>query len=106
MCLEAAQGNLEARIIGIDPTGETAGTLLAINRMLDLTDAFIREACASLEYASHDKFFRKFMLQGMPGVFRNGAEIINSASEAMEASSPAFSSSTGFASPFSRARRS
>ncbi len=59
VCLRAASGDLEARIVGIEEFGELAGCLNAINRLLDLTDAFVRESSASLEYASQRKYFRR-----------------------------------------------
>ena len=58
VCKEAAKGNLEARIVGVDAFGEVASLLNAINDMLDQTDAFVREAGTSLQYASEGKFFR------------------------------------------------
>jgi methyl-accepting chemotaxis protein len=84
VCNEAAKGNLEARITEIGDFGEIGGMLHAINRMLDLTDAFVRESGASLTYASEDKFFRRFLLRGMLGSFRRGAATINTARESME----------------------
>ena len=83
-CLRAAKGDLEARIIGIEEFGELASCLNAINRLLDLTDAFVRESSASLEYASQRKYFRPFLLRGMLGDFRRGAAVINTARESME----------------------
>ena len=80
----AAEGDLEARITNIASDDKMAGVLNAINRILDLTDAFVRESGASLEYASREKFFRPFLLRGMVGSFRQGAYVINTAREAME----------------------
>src|SRR3989304_5474475 len=84
VCSEAARGNLEARITEIDAFGEIGGMLWAINRMLDLTDAFVREAGTSLTYASEGKFFRRFVLRGMLGGFCRGAVSINTAPQDME----------------------
>ncbi len=84
VCLRAAGGDLEARIIDIAAFGEMTEFFDAINRLLDRTDAFVREAGASLEYASQRKYYRPFLLRGMLGDFRRGAQIINSARENME----------------------
>ncbi|HIP78079.1 MAG TPA: methyl-accepting chemotaxis protein, partial [Kiloniellaceae bacterium] len=84
VCLRAAEGDLEARITDIEEFGELAGCLVAINRLLDLTDAFVRESSASLEYASQRKYFRPFLLRGMLGDFRRGAAVINTARESMK----------------------
>lgn len=83
ICTAAANGNLEERVLGCQnhPTFAPLGN--AINSMLDVTDAFVREAGASLDYASQGKFFRRFMLRGMPGTFYNGAQLINAASDDM-----------------------
>jgi methyl-accepting chemotaxis protein len=89
VCKKAAKGDLEARIVGVDGFGEVAGLLNAINDMLDQTDAFVREAGTSLQYASEGKFFRSFLLRGMHGDFRRGAGIINDARENMEAKAKA-----------------
>ena len=84
VCTRAADGDLEARIVDIAEFGELQGFLASINRMLDLTDAFVRESGASLEYASQQKYYRPFLLRGMRGDFRRGAAIINSARESMQ----------------------
>jgi methyl-accepting chemotaxis protein len=84
VCLQAAGGDLEARITDIEGFDESRGLFVAINKLLDLTDAYVRESGASLEYASRGKYFRPFLLRGMLGDFRRGAQMINTAREAME----------------------
>jgi methyl-accepting chemotaxis protein len=79
----AAEGDLEARIVRSHEGGELKEIAQALNRMLDITDAFVREAGASLDYASRSKFFRKIMVRGLPGSFRASAEIANAATSAM-----------------------
>src|SRR5690606_5284202 len=79
----AADGDLSARITDTQRHGRHAATAQALNRLLDRTDAFIREAGASLTYAAEDKYFRPFLLRGMPGDFRRGAEVINRARDSM-----------------------
>lgn len=76
----AAAGDLEPRVLHIpdrDPLSELA---LAVNAMLDTVDAYVREAGATLSAASERRFYRRFMLRGMPGTFRRGAETITHAS--------------------------
>ncbi len=84
VCRAAASGDMEARILNIDPQAPEAELLLAINHMLDMTDAFVREATASLEYASRGKFFRRVLLNGMLGSFRRAAVSINAATQEMD----------------------
>jgi methyl-accepting chemotaxis protein len=84
VCQAAASGDLEARILNIDGNDELAGMLHAINHMLDMTDAFVREATASLEFASQGKFFRRVLPAGLLGSFGRGAKTINAATEQMD----------------------
>ncbi len=79
----AAKGNLEPRVLNIDVGGELGSMLHGINRMLDITDAFVRESGASLTYAAHGKYFRKVLERGMLGTFGRTCTIINQASDKM-----------------------
>ena len=80
----AASGNLEARLIGLEPYGDLRPAMSSINDLLDLVDAYVREASASLEYSAQGKFFRPFLERGMKGQFRRGAKTINDARGAMQ----------------------
>jgi methyl-accepting chemotaxis protein len=82
-CERAAQGDLEARMLNCHGSVEMERLADGINHMLDMTDAFLREVGASLEYASRGKFFRKVILRGMRGSFRHASETINQANSAM-----------------------
>ncbi|RTL28011.1 MAG: methyl-accepting chemotaxis protein, partial [Rhodocyclaceae bacterium] len=42
-----------------------------------IADAFVREASASMDYASRGKYFRKILARGLPGSFRHSATVIN-----------------------------
>jgi len=85
VCEAAAAGDLEARILNIDPDSELAPTLHAINHLLDMTDAFVREASASLSYAREKKFFRRVLPAGLLGSFKNATGTINAATHEMSA---------------------
>lgn len=82
-CEAAAQGDLEARVIGYDEDGDAGDLMRAVNRILDVSDAFVREASASLEHASQAKFYRRVLLRGMPGAYRHSATVINRATTSM-----------------------
>jgi methyl-accepting chemotaxis protein len=82
-CEQAAEGNLEVRILHTGGSGDIARLGRAINHMLDMTDAFLREVGASLEYSSRGKFFRRVLLRGMRGSFRTASETINQANDIM-----------------------
>ena len=84
VCEEIARGNLEARVMGCEESGDIGRAVGALNHMLDITDAFVREAKASLDYASRGKFFRRVLLRGLPGTYRHAAGLINEATAKME----------------------
>jgi len=84
VCKRAAKGDLEARLLNIDDTSELAPMLHAINHMLDMTDAFVREAGASLSFASEGKYFRRVLPHGFLGSFKQTAQTINEATEQMD----------------------
>ena len=62
VCEQAAKGNLEARLLNVDVEGDLARMIYGINSLLDNTDAFIREAKASLDHAAKGKFFSSFVI--------------------------------------------
>ena len=82
----AADGDLEQRVRDV-PGSEDHPELVelrhAVNRLIDRTDAFVRESAASLASASGGQFHRQFLLDGMTGSFRGAASTINSARDAM-----------------------
>lgn len=88
VCKAASEGDLEARILGIDDATEMdrglAELLHGLNHMLDMTDAFVREATASLEFAGQGKFFRRVLIAGMLGSFGRAAASINAATSQMQ----------------------
>jgi methyl-accepting chemotaxis protein len=80
---EAAEGNLEARLLRCDDSKESSQLARSVNHLLDMTDAFLREAGAALEHASQGKFFRRVLLRGMRGTFRHKSQLINEATQKM-----------------------
>lgn len=83
VCEQVAEGDLEARVIGAPMDPHLHRIAVAINRMLDQADAFVREARVSLGCASKGRFHRRFLLRGMKGSFRVGARMINHATGEM-----------------------
>jgi methyl-accepting chemotaxis protein len=91
VCEAVAQGDFEARIIEIDDRdGELAELCHAINRMIDRTDAYVRESTASLEYVSKNKYYRRIQERGMVGAFRTASRAINAATHSMQERIEAF----------------
>ena len=89
-CESAARGDLEARV---HPTPEAAAipelaaAHHAVNRILDVSDAFVRESSAALTSAAEGKFYRRLLLTGLRGAFRKSATDINGARDAMRETS-------------------
>jgi methyl-accepting chemotaxis protein len=82
-CREIAAGNLDVRLPDDGAEDEAGEMIRSMNRVLDLADAFVREAYASLEAAGQGRFHRRFIERGMRGRFRYGAEAINRAGRAI-----------------------
>jgi methyl-accepting chemotaxis protein len=87
-------GDFEARLISIDASPPVTKLLLAVNRMIDVTDAFVRESGAAMDYVSRGKFFRRVLPNGLLGQFRRQSTIINAATTAMQDKTFAFSKMT------------
>ena len=84
VCARLKAGDLEARLVDWDQMGSFSDTATDFNQFIDLTDAFIREAGASLTAASESRFYRRFLTTGMPGTFKAGAELVNEVSDRMK----------------------
>ena len=79
-----AAGDLEVRIAPLDGPPELAALRDDVNHGLDVMDAFVRESGASLTAAAEGRFHRQFLVRGMPGTFRDGADRINTARGTMQ----------------------
>ena len=84
VCESAAGGDLEVRLLNVDVDGDLARMIYSINALLDYTDAFVREAKAVLDCSAHGRHFRRVVLRGMNGAFRQGSEVINSGAQQMQ----------------------
>jgi len=88
VCRAAATGDLEARsrpVPGFEEMPELVSVHHGINRVLDTTDAFVREADASLTAAAEGRFHRQLLQTGLGGAYRRAAGIINDNRDAMHA---------------------
>lgn len=83
VCREAARGNLEMRLEDLGGDAQLVELRGGLNQLLDLTDAFVREAGASLQAAADGKFYRRVLTQGMRGCFGSASSTINKATHAM-----------------------
>ena len=87
VCQRAAQGDLEARILGLSEHPQLGGLCRSINAMLDMADSFVRESGAAMACFSKEEYHRPILLRGMKGAYRSSAVIINIAGTQMKASS-------------------
>src|SRR3954454_14227284 len=86
-CEAAARGDLEARSRPAPEAGgvpELRGLHHALNRVLDVSDAFVRESSAALTSAAEGRFHRRLLPGGLLGAFRTSATDINAARGAMQ----------------------
>ncbi|MBL4758501.1 MAG: methyl-accepting chemotaxis protein [Rhizobiales bacterium] len=95
ICEAVADGNFEARIINITEKGDAGRLLHAINRLIDRSDAYVRETRASLEYVAANKYFRRISIRGMSGAFGEASQVVNNAMETMEQKVTDFSAVIG-----------
>ena len=84
VCQALAKGMFEQRLTNIQDSGTVGELMWAVNEMADHVDAFIREATASMEYASRNQYFRTILEAGLHGSCLSGARIINRAMESIE----------------------
>jgi methyl-accepting chemotaxis protein len=83
-CNAAANGDLEKRNVGVRDSGTLGKLARDVNHMLDVTDAFVREASASMEKVSEGKYFRRIIRRGLSGSFRHSADAVNAVTLTME----------------------
>lgn len=89
VCDRIAEGDLEVRV-PILPGGPTVMTIrTAVNRLADVVDAYVRESRAVLTAADQGRFHRRFLLRGMPGAFREGAQRIDEGRASLAAAAAA-----------------
>jgi methyl-accepting chemotaxis protein len=84
VCEAAASGDLESRIIELPAPGAVGAMQQQVNRLLDIVDAFVREASGAMRAASVGAHHRKVLLRGLPGAFQAAARDINAGADAME----------------------
>lgn len=81
--VSVASGDLEVRIAKLSGPPALDALRANVNRSLDVMDAFVRESGASLAAAAEGRYHRQFLVRGMPGTFKDGAERINAARNSM-----------------------
>ena len=83
VCERASRGDMEARLLDIEPDSNTAPVQDAVNRLIDVADAFSRDVGASLESVSNGIYYRRIFERGLEGEFVRYAKNVNTAITAM-----------------------
>jgi methyl-accepting chemotaxis protein len=86
VCDRAAAGDFEARLPSLGESAEAQAARHALNRLLDKTDSFVREAGAALGAAAEGRYHRRFLPRGMQGAFRDAAALIAQSTDEMSRS--------------------
>ena len=86
VCARAAAGDFEARLPSIGDSADAVAARHALNRLLDQTDSFVREAGAALGAAAEGRYHRRFLQRGMQGAFRDAAARIAQSTDEMSRS--------------------
>lgn len=84
ICARAAAGDLEARIVAPPADPDLVALTQAINRLLDISDAYVRESAAAMEHCARGEYHRPILLRGMNGSYRHAAATINDAALKMK----------------------
>ncbi len=79
VCSRAAGGDLEARVSPLPEENAWNGLAAAINALLDMVDAYVRESQAVLECCGRHQYHRPILVRGMHGAYRGAASAINKA---------------------------
>ncbi|MDB5617619.1 methyl-accepting chemotaxis protein [Tardiphaga sp.] len=85
VCRAIAQGDFEARLVGLPAFGGLGELLHTINDMIDGCDAFVRESAAAMTALHHNKYYRRILPGGLHGSLLHGASTINAASDSIAA---------------------
>ncbi|WP_018683968.1 methyl-accepting chemotaxis protein [Actinokineospora enzanensis] len=77
VCDRAARGDLEARVPQLGDDAITQAARRAVNALLDVTDAYVRESAATLTAAEQGDHHRRLLSDGFSGAFAAGVTQIN-----------------------------
>jgi len=83
VCNAVARGDFEARVLDIDLDDGLAELWHAINNLIDHADEYVRESSAAMDCVGNKKFFRRILLDGMPGAYLTASNLINDSIDTM-----------------------
>ncbi|WP_337061254.1 methyl-accepting chemotaxis protein [Kineococcus sp. G2] len=87
VCEAAAAGDSEARVAGVpgsEAVPHLADLVRGVNRALDVSDAFVREAGAVLSSAAEGRYHRRLLPGGLRGAYRDSAALIDGGRAGMQ----------------------
>ena len=94
VCSQVGWGNFEARAKDYEEQGDIRDLMIAMNHMIDRTDAFMREAAASMTAIQNNQYYRRIQPGGLNGSYLQNAGIMNDAIETIKGRVGAFRQST------------
>ena len=80
----AMDGNFENRQHNISGGGELAWLAWNLNDLFDQIESILREVNTSIEYASHNKYFRRINTTGLNSTFIKTGNLVNLSLDAMQ----------------------
>jgi methyl-accepting chemotaxis protein len=83
-CEKAAKGDLEPRVILLDDGGALKELAGSVNHVLDMSDAFVREAKAAFGAVQTGNFHRRIIERGILGTYGQAARTVNLALGTMD----------------------
>lgn len=84
ICKHVANGDLDKRLLYVASNNLEPELTSSLNRFIDLTDAFLREAGATLICLKDNRYYRRILATGMPGDFSRNGNHINACVEAIQ----------------------
>jgi len=83
VCGAVSKGDFHKRVMVNEDCQEVQKMIDSINRLSDVTDAFVREAVLAMRASSDGRYYRKIRLRGLAGIFQISAKSINEAIDVM-----------------------
>jgi len=94
VCSRVGWGDFEARAKDYAEHGDIRSLMTAMNHMIDRTDAFLREAAASMTAIQNNQYYRRIQPGGLNGSYLLNARIMNESIETIRGRVGAFRQST------------
>ena len=80
---EARRGEIEQRVVFLGLHGDLRALINDFNGVLDVTDAYLREAMLAMKAAGEGRYYRKIHPEGLQGSYLSSATAINAAIDDM-----------------------